>query len=190
MLINTSPATNGGYITAFVLNDLGTASGGDINNVASFTATDPDGAGSGQPFALLSGSTSSISIKASPFGVFDIGASLSGGDFYGGGGSPSQGIGVGESATFTFNVTGTNLLNLSQASLEAALSDGLGGRNSFFVVRFRGFQNDGSDKVPAMPDDAPLPLRSRSRTGDDHDGPHRLDPAGSHGLASPRQAIA
>lgn len=155
MLTNTSSAANGGFITAFAFNDPGTASGGDINNVIGFTATDPDGAGPGQPFGLRGGPTFANSINASPFGDFDIGAS-SGGTFQGGG-PPSRGIGVGESATFTFNVTGTNLLNLSQASLESALSDGSGGRSAFLVVRFRGFENGGSDKVPAMPDVAPVP---------------------------------
>ena len=113
MLTNTSPVANGGYITAFAFNDPGTAGGGDITGVSSFTATDPDGGGSGVAFTLLGGPTFSDSINASPFGSFYIGASLPGGDFQGGGGNPNQGIGVGESATFTFNVTGTGLLNLS-----------------------------------------------------------------------------
>ncbi len=144
MLTNTSPLANGGFITAFAFNDPGTASGGDIERVTGFTATDPD-------FDLLGGPVVSDSIKAVPLGDFDIGASISG-DFLGGG-NPNPGLGVGESATFTFNVTGTNLLNLSQASLEAALTDGSGGRSSFFAVRFRGFEDGGSDKVPAEPDD-------------------------------------
>jgi PEP-CTERM motif len=158
VLTNTSPAANGGFITAFAFNDPGTAGGGDIANVASFSATDPDGGGSGVAFTLLGGPTSADSINASPFGSFSIGASIPGGDFQGGGGSPNQGIGVGESATFTFDVTGTGLLNLSPASLEAALASGSGGRDSFFIVRFRGFADGGSDKVPAVATPEPSTL--------------------------------
>lgn len=160
-LTNISPAPNGGFITAFAFNNPGTAGGGDILNVADFSATDPDGGGSGVAFALLGGPASSDSINASPYGSFDIGASLPGGSFQGGG-SPAQGIGVGESATFTFDVTGTDLLNLSQASLEAALASGSGGIDSFFIVRFRGFADGGSDKVPAA---SPVPEPSTLALG-------------------------
>jgi len=149
MLANTSAASNGGFITAFAFNDPGTENGGDINKVDSFTSTDPD-------FGVLGGPDVSDSISASPFGSFSIGASVGGSLL--GGGRPQPGIGVGESATFTFNVTGTNLQNLSQASLGSALSDGSGEPSTFFVVRFKGFEDGGSDKVVAAePDVAPVP---------------------------------
>jgi hypothetical protein len=74
--------------------------------------------------------------SGSPFGTFDFGAAL-GGDFLGGG-SPTDGIAVGDSRTFAFNVTGSDADAIGAGDF---VSDG-------FLVRFRGFEDDGSDKVP------------------------------------------
>jgi hypothetical protein len=135
-LFNTSPAANGGYLTAFIFNNPGNF----ISDV-SLSTTDSD-------FSLLGGPSFDNSIGGSPFGLFDIGVSTGGG--FEGGGPPSNGIGVGNSATFTFSLTGANLDTLTVASflneLSAPPGDGKG--YQAFVARFRGFNDGGSDKVP------------------------------------------
>ena len=135
-LTNTSPAANGGFLTAFVFNNPDDAIG-----------------------AVLSTSTSTLpsfstwlfgdnSINAAPFGQFDIGAAIKGS--FEGGGAPSKGIGVGETATFTFYITGSGLLDLVVEDFlnELSTPTGDGQGTQSFVARFRGFKGDGSDKVP------------------------------------------
>jgi hypothetical protein len=120
-LWNTSPAANGGFITALVFNN---------------------------PFGLLGGPGFSGGIAAPPFGNFDIGASVT--DQFLGGGSPVGGIGVGESSTFAFAFTGSGLDGLTLENFigpPPAPQDGHPGPVTL-LARFRGFNNGGSDKVP------------------------------------------
>jgi PEP-CTERM motif len=133
-LDNTSPAANSGFITAFALNNPGDK----ITNIT-LTASDLD-------FTLLG--LSNGGVNASPYGDFDFGASIGGG--FEGGGNPNQGISVGNpAATFTFNLTGSDLLSLNEASFLSELSTGNAGQgHQEFIVRFRGFTDNGSDKVP------------------------------------------
>ena len=65
---------------------------------------------------------------------------------------PNGGIPAGGSATFTFSLTGSGLDALTTASFLAALSspEGQDLTPAFFVARFRGFPNGGSDKVPGQ----------------------------------------
>jgi PEP-CTERM motif len=56
-----------------------------------------------------------------------------------GGGKPQPGIGVGETATFYFNLTGTGISSLGATDFAS--------NNNFAAVRFRGFADGGSDKV-------------------------------------------
>jgi len=93
-------------------------------------------------FKLLGRPIFQDTISASPFGRYDIGAAL-GGDFLGGS-SPAKGIGVGETASFGFTLTGNNLDQLDTSSFIQARSN----EGEFFVTRFRGFNDGGSDKVP------------------------------------------
>jgi len=102
--------------------------------------------------ATLTGS----GLSGEPFGnPFDAGAAL-GGSFLGGG-SPNAGIGVGQTGTFSFLISA-----LDAGGLNA--SDFLnGGPFDFnFVIRFRGFEDGGSDKVPAAmlttPNVVPVPM--------------------------------
>ncbi|MDX2018407.1 MAG: hypothetical protein SFY95_12320 [Planctomycetota bacterium] len=120
-LTNTSPVANGGFLTAFVFNA--------VNSVTNLTlSTAPAN------FSLSSG------VTASPFGTYRYGVSTS--SSFEGGGNPNRGLAVGATGTFVFAVTSTNALALSEASF-------LTGANDYpFVVRFRGFENGGSDKVP------------------------------------------
>ncbi|MCL4196619.1 MAG: PEP-CTERM sorting domain-containing protein [Phycisphaerales bacterium] len=127
-LTNTSPVENGGYITALIFN-IGAPqrSGTDTATLqfASFPA-----------FENIPGP----GIGGSPFGLFDAGAGIIG--QFEGGGNPTQGIGVGQSGMFEFLVDSAYADVLSAASF-------ISGPNDFnFVVRFRGFANGGSDKVP------------------------------------------
>ena len=125
-LTNTSLAANAGLITGFVFN---------------IDSEDPEASAVLQdathPFLDTQGGS------ASPFGDdFDAGAAL-GGSFLGGG-SPNAGIAVGETGTFTFLVTAPDALSLTADSF-------INGPYAFdFIVRFRGFADGGSDKVPGM----------------------------------------
>ena len=129
-LTNTSPAANGGYITGFVFN----------------IADDPDSSVSAQykpgtddPFEGL------VDASASPYGTFEFGASLS--DSWLGSGKPGPGIYAGETRTFLFELSGDKETtgNLSASSF---LTTNLPGGTTYpFAVRFRGFDDDGSDKV-------------------------------------------
>ncbi|MCX8022294.1 MAG: PEP-CTERM sorting domain-containing protein [Syntrophorhabdaceae bacterium] len=128
---NTSPQANGGFLTGFVFNNPNNF----ITNV-SMTSSNPF-------FSLLGGPSFKDTISASPFGKFDIGAAV-GGDFLGGG-KPSFGIPVGGSASFKFSFEGTNLDKIDTSSfIQAKSSEG-----EFMIARFRGFNDGGSDKVPA-----------------------------------------
>ena len=128
-LTNTSDDDNGGFITAFVFNT------GD--------ADDPD-------VEFISGPANFqgiFGVNAQPFGMdFDAGASIS--NQFEGGGNPAQGLEVDETGSFEFKITADNA-----AALTA--EDFLSGPFDFnFIVRFRGFEDGGSDKVPAA---IPLP---------------------------------
>jgi hypothetical protein len=138
-LTNTTPVANGGYITAFAFNIPAGAT------VTSATPTFSDGS-----FSVIGGPGYANGINGQPFGNFDIGAALTGGSFEGGGGNPSLGIAVGVTETFQFLLSGTGLGDLTTEDLLYALSYPRGDdqHSDDFLVRFRGFANDGSDKVP------------------------------------------
>jgi hypothetical protein len=143
-LTNTSAVANGGFITAFVLNNPGNL----ITSVTLSTATGVD--------TLLG--LGNNNIGAAPFGQFDFGASSGGG--FEGGGNPNVGVGVGVTGTWTFTFAGSNLDTLTTQSFlnELSVGPGIGGGPQFMVVRFRGFNDGGSDKVPAVPVPAAVPL--------------------------------
>lgn len=149
-LTNTSPAANGGYLTAFVFNNPH-----DRITGVTYSTTDSD-------FDLLGGPNFDNSINAAPYGRFDLGAGL-GGQFLGGG-SPHGGIAVGVSETFTFTLTGSGLNTLNEHSFFDTLSvppgNGRGhseGHAQAFVARFKGFNDEGSDKVPGSYHEGPEP---------------------------------
>jgi hypothetical protein len=134
-ITNTSPVENGGKLVAFLFNNPG-------NKITGVTRSTTTGLQT-----LLGGGTFNNTIKASPFADFDIGISLGGNNnngFTGAGGSPTPGIGVGQTGNFTFNFAGTGLDQLNEASfLNAKNANGY-----FFAARFKGFADGGSDKVP------------------------------------------
>lgn len=143
ILTNTSPLANGGFLTAFVLNNPG-----DLITGIGLTST------SATFDTLL---FSNDNVNGSPFGQFDFGATTQGS--FNGGGPPSNGLGVGASATFTFALTGSSLDTLDESSFQNTLSvpPGAGQGVQFFAARFRGFEDGGSDKVPAMVTAIPEP---------------------------------
>ena len=98
-LTNTSPAANGGFITADAFNLPA-----GITATSLVSTTDAD-------FGLTSGT-----INVSPDGTRNTLISI-GGD-YEGGGQPSQGIGTGQSATFVVQLSGT----LTQAQFAAVFN--------------------------------------------------------------------
>ncbi len=147
-LTNESPEANGGFITGFAFNDPSSANGGDINKVTGFTQVyDPEGAPPANYMSLLGVNSSNNrlfgnSISGSPYGNFDLGAAV-GGDLLGGG-APQPGVEVNQTGTFTFTVTGWNLQNLSAESILGTPSSG---GTASFMVRFRGFNDNDSDKL-------------------------------------------
>lgn len=127
-LTNTSDPDNGGFITGFVFN----IASADDDASATFTS-------GSHPFENLTDS----GLNAEPFGnPFDAGAAL-GGAFLGGA-SPTEGIAVGDTGIFEFNVMAFDAADLTVLSF---LTDGPYEFN--FIVRFKGFENGDSDKVPA-----------------------------------------
>lgn len=125
-LTNTTPGGIGGFLTAFV-----------------FSFASADGAAS----AMLTGATDADfgdlpGANASPFGgPFIGGASTSG--MFEGGGNPALGIAPNVTETFTFKITAADAAALTDESF------GIAGPEDFnFIVRFRGLNDGGSDKVP------------------------------------------
>jgi hypothetical protein len=125
-LTNTS-AVAGGKITGFALSKP-TVSG------LSYALTSVT-----HPFTAFASAQ-----NAAPFGTYDLGAGLNG--TFTGGGSPNAGVKIGQTGTFEFTVSG---LASTLATLDA--SSFFSGPNQYdMVVRYRGFEHDGSDKVPAQ----------------------------------------
>jgi hypothetical protein len=123
-LTNTSPASNGGFLTAFAFN---------IPN--SFTINGIGFSAFGYDFVRLL-----PPVNATPFGDFDTGAAINNNNpSWEGGGDPSGGVGVSGTGLFTFTLSGNGLLSEN---------DFFNQTDPWFVVRFRGFDNGGSDKVP------------------------------------------
>lgn len=123
-LTNLSPASNGGFLTAFAFN------------------VSPPGLTVSMVSSGLPGWQSLQAIDASPLPSFDFGASSS--STWQGGGPPSHGIAVGSSSTVTFLVTGaaSAMNGLSDMSFFHASRTGYA-----FAARFRGFNDGLSDKV-------------------------------------------
>lgn len=133
-----------GYLTAFALNGPKTG----------FTYSLQTTSSPAENFGMIGGGANPTgSINAAPWDNYVVGASTS--NSWTGGGSPLKGLDVGEIGTFTFNVD-------AAASLLAGLdvlsfftsNDG----NPEFAVRFRGFDNGGSDKVAAQMTVVPVPM--------------------------------
>ncbi|UCD74727.1 MAG: hypothetical protein JSV91_13185 [Phycisphaerales bacterium] len=139
-LTNTTAPDVGGYITGFLFNIAST----DADASATLLGDPPPT----HPFEQCTGN----GLNGEPYGnPFDSGAAL-GGEFLGGG-DPTGGIAVGETGVFAFEVQADDAADLT------ALNFLEGGPYDFnFLVRFRGFANEGSDKVPAVVVPLPAPM--------------------------------
>lgn len=139
-LTNTTPAEYGNYLTAFAFLIPENA---NITQVQ-FSAS-PDMYATA--FSDIGGSTYDGTIKAEPFGSFDLGASATttGAQPFLGGGKPvgdEGGIATGDTADFVFGLTGTGFNSITLGSFFDNTD------TVWFVTRFRGGE---SDKVPAAP---------------------------------------
>lgn len=134
-LTNMSDPANGGYLTGFLFN----IDSNDPNATATLTSAS-------HPFL---GITHQV---GSPFGRFTAGAALGGN--WAGSAPPSQGIAAGHTGVFVFEVSAFDASDLEAESFIR------GDAAHNFVVRFRGFKDGGSDKVPVVviPTPATLPL--------------------------------
>jgi len=136
-LTNTSDPSNGGFITAFLFNIDST------DDDASAELTDA----SHDAFRNATGK----GLNGMPFGRrFDAGAGLRG--KFQGGGNPAGGVAVGDTGIFTFEVTADDAADLD------AINFVEGPHDFNFVVRFRGFEDGGSDKTPAAVVPLPAPF--------------------------------
>lgn len=125
-LTNTTSSSYGGYITAFALS---TPTGCVVSTMLS---------SSSEAFKSLEGP-----VNTAPFGTFEAGAAI--GNTWNGGGTPQNGLGIGQSATFMFLVSGSPIdLTMLSAGDVLRTEFGLG---SGLAVRFRGMDGGGSDKV-------------------------------------------
>lgn len=148
---NTTPIANGGYLTGFVLNNPNGAiditkllrgasdvTGTELLGVADFDNDDVNG---------------------QPFGKFDFGWAL--GKNFEGGGTPSNGIGVGSSETFTFHIEGTglDLLTSQDFADTSSTPQNSNGKTAIFLARFKSLGDDeeDSDKVPGQIEIVPEP---------------------------------
>ncbi|MFM1830161.1 MAG: hypothetical protein RLZZ558_501 [Planctomycetota bacterium] len=140
-LTNTTDPTIGGFITAFMFRtpeSMGTISSSMLSSSYPALTNIPAGA-SGVPFP---GSW--------------IGGAGTGGTWLAGG-SPNGGVGVGQTGNWLFQITGAMTSMLTSSMF-------VGGNSNTdpyaFIVRFRGLENGGSDKVPGehVPSPAALSL--------------------------------
>ena len=132
-LTNTSNPANGGRLTGFIFNINST----DPNASATLHSAD-------YPFQ------NAPNQSGNPLGgTYDAGAALGGN--WNGGGPPAPGIASGATGTFLFKVSASDANSLSPMSFIT------GPETYNFLVRLRGFNGGGSDKVPAMESEVPGP---------------------------------
>lgn len=125
-LTNTTAMSVGGFITGFVFN----AGGASVASSLSSTTN--------ASFLNL------VNPSAMPFGTPFLGGAALGANWEGGG-NPSNGIAIGQTASFVFAITGADAGLLSSSAF-------LEGPFDFnFIVRFRGLADGGSSKAPAAP---------------------------------------
>ena len=133
-LTNTTPGNNRGWITGFIFN----IDSGDPDASARFEKGT-------HPFLDAPGQ------NGNPFGNPFLGGAALGGNWIDGG-IPEDGIAMGDTGIFTFEIEATDAVSLTAVSF-------LGGPYEFnFIVRLRGFIDGASDKVPAVPAPGALAL--------------------------------
>jgi hypothetical protein len=141
----TAPTVSGnpGKLDITLTNLLTTAAGGKLTGFAfniNGNATASNLTSDYSSFQLIT------NVAANPLGTFEVGAAL-GGNFLGGG-SPNPGIARGDTGHFHLDIIGTNSV-LAALTADSFLSEAHPTYD--FAVRFKGFDNGGSDKVPGIP---------------------------------------
>lgn len=136
----THIAGNVGQLTITVTNDTTGGIGGRLTAIAfRFDSADVTAAtlltSSG-----VAGMTNTGSVNGAPFGTF-MGGAGTGGQFEGGG-SPSNGLAIGATATFIWQITASDAGSLTDLSFVN------GSHQPSLIARFRGLADGGSDKVP------------------------------------------
>lgn len=129
-LTNTSPAANGGFLTAVALN---LTPGTVVND---FTRTNAN-------FNLFGPSPTGWTGNVSPDGTRTHLISATGND-YNGGGNPNGGTGTGATVTFTLTLASLN------GNTETSVFNSI-------LIRMRGFQDGGSDKDALLVSQVPEP---------------------------------
>lgn len=131
-LYNTTLPAYGGFITGLAVNKQAGVTG---MSFASCTNSN---------FLAVS------AFNAPPFGSFTAGGAL--GADWTGGGNPSDGIAIGSSALFTFNITGSSVVLAAMSAEDVFGPNAMG---NAMAVRFRGGVGDWSDKVLGCATPAP-----------------------------------
>ncbi len=139
-----------GELTITLTNDTPIGVGGRLTAIAfRFDTVDPF-ASTLLLSSTVAAMTNTGSVNAAPFGTF-MGGAGTGGQFEGGG-SPSNGLAIGASATFVWRINASDAGSLDEFSfLDATNAPGI-------AARFRGLTGGGSDKVPGYAIPAPAPI--------------------------------
>lgn len=132
-LTNESAVANGGYLTAVAFNNPGPVIKPPITLTSNSSTFDN----------LLGGSIYIDEIPAKPLDNFDIGAAAT--NTWLGGGKPTGGVAVGETVNLSFALSG-DLSSLTTQSFIDTLTTSNSGHSEWMVVRFRGFNDEGSAK--------------------------------------------
>ena len=150
-ITNTSDPGNGGFITALAFNIPRFSDPNPTGEL--LNSTDPD-------FHLISELDGNTDTNAPPLGNgYDIGASVT--DSWLGGGDPSKGIGVGDTATMTFRIRSDDVQSMSAMdflTFDRSPWDDERTWHHNFVVRMRGFNDGRSDKLNGQPVPVPAPV--------------------------------
>lgn len=137
-LTNTSPLTQGGFLTGFAFNTV-------EGVFVAFNRDASEGVN-----ARWRGVRN---VNAPPYGRFGFGASVNG--RFRGNGNPIYGVSVGRTFSYAFDVAGDSSL-LDELNARSFLDEATG---YAFVARFRGFDDGGSDMVTgALPAPGALAL--------------------------------
>jgi hypothetical protein len=129
-LTNSTTGFTAAYLTGFVFNNPN-------DQITKISLTNPPG------YTSISLTFSNGNVKSDSsgdFGKFDVGVTV------GGSSNPTAGIAMGNTATFTFTLTGTSLNTLTEQSFVNASSSG---GSTFFAAQFSGINpGNKSDNVP------------------------------------------
>lgn len=168
-------SANEAKLTLVLKNEQSTSAGGSL---IAFAFNNPDTAKytlslTSSGFASPTSFFGSNNVKGGSYGDFDAGVSgapnANANNIFTGGGSAAGGLAIGSTGTFTFKISGTGAGSLTANTFVNTPSSGPSGGKAaqFLLVRFRGFDNGGSDMVGAVvtPEPASLTLAGLPAAG-------------------------